>query len=436
MIFKNIFCLIFLTVFVSASSFYDIELPPESPSDTPLKSGLRQSLTEEIIKVQNSLSGLSLTDEQNTNYGALLKVYTKAWAAAIEFSPELFKVEKGLVTMELLDKIRLLDRLLADPFSKSMNCGFSLARFNRYFEFNFPQGYKELEALCGNKDAFNLVAELVDNLDDLDVNSLKGFTLPNPEEIVSKAEALKTEIKKSRFNLGSLVPIYKDIFEPFEDKLGLQEDSLPDFVYEFVQYALFHFYDENFSTSLEISNVLFGADSKLKDLDGNLLSEKLGSTDLKTELSNLAFRKLDAAKFLLPSTHPLSDDLKKELLDSLFKRFSKHKPQSDKSDPLKKPPPNDDKKPLDNNVQKPNTNDEQITPEKDDQPSPDRNVQKPLVNDDQNPPDKNVQKPLTNDGQHPPDNNLKFAAALIVVVLLIVIGLAAFFIMRRKSINA
>jgi hypothetical protein len=388
MIFKNIFCLIFLTVFVSASSFYDIELPPASSTDSPRKSNLRETLTQAILKVQNILSDSSLTDEQKTNFGALLQVHTKAWAALV-FSPELFKVEKGLVTFRLLNKFKAVYPSLDDPFSKSMNCGFSLARFNQYFEFILPQGYKELEALCGNKDAFNLVAGLVDNLDDLDVNSLKGFGLPNLQEIVSKAEALKTEVKKSRFDSSSMALLYSDIFEPFKDRLGLKEDSsqFQSFVSYFVRHALFLFYNLKFSTSLEISNVLFGADSKLKDLDGNLLSEKLGSTNLRSELALLANEEFENAKDHLPSTHPLSNELSKELLVALFKRFSKHKSQPDLSDPQNPPTPDN----------------------------------KTLTNNDQSPADKSY---------------LKYAAALTVVALLIVIGLAIFFFKQRKSINA
>jgi hypothetical protein len=125
---------------------------------------------------------------------------------------------------------------------------------------------------------------------------------------------------------------------------------------------------------------LFGTGSKLRDLEGNLLSEKFGPTDLHSEVARLADEYLSDTKKKLPPTHPLSDDLKKKLLDSLFERFSKHKSQSDKSVP---------------------------------------------------------QKSLASDNQNPPDNNyLKLLGVLIIGALVIIVGLAIFFIRRRKSINS
>jgi hypothetical protein len=292
------------------------------------------------------------------------------------------------------------DPSLIDAFSNSAYCGNHLALFNQYFEFSSSQGYKELEALCRNKDAFDFVAPRVDSLTHFDASNLERFNLSNSKEIVLKAETLINEMEKSRFNKDSIKPFYLDIFEPFQGKLDLLNDSskFEKFVSDFVQHALFLFYKENYRSSLEISNVLFGAGSKLKDLKGNPLSEKLGSTDLHSELARLADKKLDDAKGHLRSAHLLSDDLKKELLDSLFKRFSKHKPQAKESDPQ--------------NLSKSNESDPQKTSTLD-------------------------KKSSTNNGQNQPDNNyMKYAAVLIVVVLLIAIGLAIFFIMRRKSINA
>lgn len=97
------------------------------------------------------------------------------------------------------------------------------------------------------------------------------------------------------------------------------------FVSYFAMYALLSFYAENFTTSKEISDRLFGCNSDLKDVDSKLLWEEFGSRKLHTTVSTLANEYLRNAEGLLQPNHTLSVATKDKLKASLFDKFMQHK---------------------------------------------------------------------------------------------------------------
>jgi hypothetical protein len=97
--------LLFLTV--SASEYYDFNIPPAPPYS--FMADLRGNLTQKILAVQDLFPNLKRKDgvtpfseDQKTNLGKLLKEYTKA-KAALTYSPDLLAVEKNSIIHDLLD---------------------------------------------------------------------------------------------------------------------------------------------------------------------------------------------------------------------------------------------------------------------------------------------------------------------------------------------
>jgi hypothetical protein len=284
----------------SASSHFTLDVPPGLASEISGQTNLRKSLTSSIKDVQDALDDLDMPKEQKENVARILKVYAKA-RAKLDYSPDLRTIEQSYVTCYLLKSL-LQENF---PFTqKSLeqdanSCGSYLGDASKYFERHFPTESLELrEYLDNNKEHIEIIFPFIN--DDRDIQwqdrGLKNLKPQWAEVIKSKAEALKTKNAASFFYTHKIVHRYEHIFKEGGRSIqGIRNiDSL---IRTFTYYAIIAFYKENFTTSREIYEALFGNEERLFNANGTPLWE---SSDLKKHLDGLCAERLDGVKIDSP----------------------------------------------------------------------------------------------------------------------------------------
>jgi hypothetical protein len=255
----------------------------------------------------DSLSKLTLPNDQFTDKSNLLKAYAKA-NANLFYSPNLIIVEKSFVISVLLKELLEKDPVIKgvkDLVYNASVCGRSLGEINRRFERHFPdevsdfEGFLRSASLSGTNinQIFNHIIEYLDT-GSKDDQKIRALDPERADKILSDADALRTSHLNSFDDIERLFSHYENLVNPFQASLAMDDPTFKAFVQNYLLYLLFEFYKQTFSTSQEIYKALFGTDLDLNGQDGKFLPD---SVDLAKIFGELATEYLGYTKRLFPS---------------------------------------------------------------------------------------------------------------------------------------
>jgi hypothetical protein len=315
----------------SVGSYVEIDIAGPLAQEIAIQTSRRECFIQGITKINQTLTGLNISEGQKINIGKLLTIYIKA-TANMGYSPDLLTVERSYLLSHLLcrffGKSRIIrENSLAD---EAGSCGHYLSSVNTYFEKLFPEESKELRVFlpADEKVIENVLGNVNENsysfIDDTSAHdrrylegALQDLESSLVQEIISKSLALKAKVKQSFFSMNN----FKSEYGPLFNQLGFgdADDKYDSKVSIYLPFAITSFYVENFLTNRELYEALFGKDLQLFTTFGEPLWE---TSDLRRHLLALEMEK---EKFLAFSFIPEKRKLLKQFKRLVFERLEIHK---------------------------------------------------------------------------------------------------------------